>query len=142
LFGFAQLDHVATEGLHLRQTYGGGYGHDVIKDSQTTFSLIGGLTFVREKFFTGLSGASADFLLGEKIGRQISNRARVDHYLNYYPNLAHTGEYRFDTSTVFSVKIGDRFSLNASFMDLYLSNPLSGNHKNNVTFSTGIGYTF
>ena len=33
-------------GSHLRQTYGGGYGHDLIKDSRTTFSLLGGLTFV------------------------------------------------------------------------------------------------
>jgi putative salt-induced outer membrane protein YdiY len=142
LFGLAQLDHLATEELYLRQTYGGGYGHDLIKDSRTTFSLIGGLTFVHEKFFTGIVDQSADFLLGEKLGTQITKRARIDHYLNYYPNLTHGAEYRFDTSTVFSVKVGNRFSANVSFIDLYLSTVFAGKQKNNVTVSTGIGYTF
>jgi len=142
VFGLAQFDHVSTQGLYLRQTYGGGFGHDVINNSRTTFSLLGGLTFVHEKFFTGLSDRSADALAGEKLGRQISKRARLDHYLNFYPNLSQVGQYRFDTSTVFSVKLSNRLALNTSVIDLYLSNPPAGNQKNNITFSTGVGYTF
>lgn len=142
VFGMAQLDHISTEGLYLRQTYGGGYGHDVIKTARTTFSVLGGLTYVHEKFFTGASDASAQALAGEALGMQLTKRLRLDHYLNFYPNLSNGGEYHFDTSTILSAKLSNRFSLNTGVIDLYLSNPPAGNHKNNVTFTTGIGYSF
>lgn len=142
VFGLAQLDHVSTEGLYLRQTYGGGYGRDMIKDSRTTFSLLGGLTYVHEKFFTGDWDQSAEALIGEKLGLQFSKRVRLDHDLNFYPNLSNTGQYRFDTATTISAKLAGKFSLNAGVIDLYLSNPPAGNKKNDVTFTTGIGYTF
>jgi putative salt-induced outer membrane protein YdiY len=142
LFGLAQLDHVSTEGLYLRQTYGGGFGHDVISNSHTTFSLLGGMTFVHEKFFAGTYTQSAAALAGERLGMQITKRTRLDHNLNFYPNLSNTGQYRFDTSATFSFKLSNRLALNTSAIDLYLSNPPPTNRKNNITFSTGIGYTF
>jgi putative salt-induced outer membrane protein YdiY len=142
VFGIAQLDHISTEGLYLRQTYGGGFGKDVIKNSRTTFSLIGGMTFQHEKFFTGAQDQTGNGLVGEKFGKQFNKRIRLDHNLNFYPNFSQLGEYRFDTTTVLSLKVSNRLSLNSSLIDLYLSNPPAGNHQNNVTFSTGIGYTF
>lgn len=141
-FGLAQLDHVSTQGLYLRQTYGGGYGHDVIKNARTTFSVLGGLTFVHEKFFTGDWDQNAEALIGEKLGYQISKRVRLDHDVDFYPNLSNSGEYRFDTATTISAKLAGKFSLNSGVIDLYLSNPPAGNRKNDVTFTTGIGYAF
>ena len=142
VFGLAQLDHISTEGLYLRQTYGGGFGKDVIKNNRTTFSVIGGLTAQHEKFFTGLHDESLDGLVGEKLGEQITKRIRFDQNLNFYPNFTQGGEYRFDTNAILSIKLFNRFSFNASAIDLYLSNPPAGNQKNNITFSTGLGYTF
>jgi putative salt-induced outer membrane protein YdiY len=142
VFGLAQFDHLSTEGLYLRQTYGGGYGRDLIKSSRTTFSLLGGLTFVHEKFFTGANDQSAQALVGEKLGMQLTKRVRLDHDVNFYPNLSDTGQYRFDTATTLSAKLAGKFSLNSGVIDLYLSNPPAGNKKNDVTFTTGIGYTF
>jgi putative salt-induced outer membrane protein YdiY len=142
VFGFFEFDHVATQGLYLRQTYGGGYGHDVIKTSRTLFSLLGGLDYVHEKFFDGSFDSSVEALAGEKLGMQLSQRLRLDHDLNFYPNLSNGGQYRFDTSTTLAAKLSNKFSLNAGVIDLYLSNPPPGNQKNNVTFTTGIGYTF
>jgi putative salt-induced outer membrane protein YdiY len=142
VFGFAEFDHVANQGLYLRQSYGGGYGHDLIKTSRTTFSLLGGLDFVHEKFFTGASDQSAEALAGENLGIQLTKRVRLDHDVNFYPNLSNSGEYRFDTSTTLAARLSNKFSLNTGIIDLYLSNPPAGNRKNNVTFTTGIGYTF
>jgi putative salt-induced outer membrane protein YdiY len=142
VFALAQFDHVSTEGLYLRQTYGGGFGRDLFKGSRTTLSALGGLTFVHQKFFTGECTQSAEALAGEKLGLQIMKWVRFDQYLNFYPNISYGGEYRFDTSGVLSVKLSTRLSLNTSVIDLYLSNPPAGNQKNNITLSTGIGYTF
>jgi putative salt-induced outer membrane protein YdiY len=142
VFGIAQIDHISTEGLYLRQTYGGGFGKDVIKSPRTTFSLIGGMTVQHEKFFTGASDETGNGLVGERFGEQFSKRIRLDHSLNFYPNFSQLGEYRFDTSTSLSLKLSSRLSLNSSIIDLYLSNPPAGNHQNNVSFTTGIGYSF
>jgi putative salt-induced outer membrane protein YdiY len=142
VFGLAQLDHISTEGLYLRQTYGGGFGRDVIKRPRTTFSVIGGLTVQHEKFFTGLHDETLDGLVGEKLGEQITKRIRFDQNLNFYPNFTQGGEYRFDTNAILSIRLFNRFSFNASAIDLYLSNPPAGNQKNNITLSTGLGYTF
>jgi putative salt-induced outer membrane protein YdiY len=142
VFGMAQLDHISTEGLYLRQTYGGGFGRDVIKKPRTTFSLIGGLTAQHEKFFTGAEDENLFGLVGEKLGEQITKRVRFDQGLNFYPNFTEGGQYRFDTSATLSIKLFNKFSFTTSAIDLYLSNPPAGNEKNNITFSTGIGYTF
>lgn len=142
VFGFGQFDHVGAQGLYLRQTYGGGYGYDVISTSRTVFSLLGGIDYVHEKFFTGDFTSSVEALAGEKLGMQITKRVRLDHNLNFYPNLSDTGHYRFDTATTLSAQLVNKFSVNVGVIDLYLSNPPAGNKKNNVAFTTGLGYTF
>ncbi|MGH9469690.1 MAG: DUF481 domain-containing protein [Terriglobia bacterium] len=143
LFVIAQLDHVQAQGVYLRQTYGGGFGHDLVHTARTTFTVIGGLTFVNLRFYTGgPAQQSAEALAGEKLNVQVSKRIVFSHYLNFYPNLTSTGEYRFDTTSSLGIKLTSRFSANVSLVDLYLSNPTPGNHKNNVAFTTGLGVVF
>ncbi len=141
VFVFGQLNHVSTQGLYLQQTYGGGIGRDVVKNARTTFSVLGGPTYVQEVFFLGPTIRTAELLVGETLGEQFTKRLRLDHYLHVYPDLIHSGQYRFDTSAVLSFKLTNKLLVNASAIDLYLSNPPTG-EKNNVTFSMGIGYSF
>jgi putative salt-induced outer membrane protein YdiY len=142
VFGLAEIDHVGAQGLYLRQTYGAGAGHDFIKNSRYTFSMLAGITFVHEKFFTGMYDQNPAAFLGERFGVQITKAVRLDHSLNVYPNLSAAGEYRFDTTTSLSAKLSNRFSLNTGVVDLYLSNPALGSQKNNIAFTTGLGYAF
>ena len=142
VFGLAQLDHVGAQGLYLRKILGAGFGHDWIHTSRTTFSLLGGVNAVQEKFFTGAYNQNTEALSGEKFRLQVTRRARIDHQLTFYPNLTNSGRYRFDSTTNLAVKLSNRFSLNAGVIDLYLSNPASGSKNNNAAFTTGLGYTF
>ena len=142
VFVMGQINHVSTQGLYLQQTYGAGLGRDLVKNARTTFSIISGPVYVQEKFFTGSDVRTAELLVGEKLGEQFSKRCRLDHFLQFYPDLIHRGQYRFDTSTVLSFKLTTKVFVNASAIDLYLSNPPAGNEKNNITFSMGIGYSF
>jgi len=142
VFIIGGLDHIGSQGLYLRETFGGGYGRTLIDRSRVNFSVLAGVTFVHEKFFTGANDQTAAVLVGEKLGIQISKRVRLDHNLNFYPNLSNTGQYRFDTTTGLTANLSKRFSLNTSFIDLYLTNPAAGSHKNNVAFTTGVGYAF
>jgi len=141
VFVFGQINHVSTQDVYLQQTYGGGIGRDVVKNARTTFAVLVGPTFVQEKFFNGLLTQTSELLVGETLGEQFSKRLRLDHYLHVYPDLIHGGQYRFDTSAVLSFKLSNKFSVNSSVIDLYLSNPPTG-EKNNITFSLGIGYSF
>jgi len=142
VFVFGQANHVSTQDLYLQQTYGGGFGRDVVKNARTTFSVLGGPTYVQEKFISpGNFTRTIELLVAETLGEQFSKRLRLDHYLHFYPDLEHSGQYRFDTSAVLSFKLTNRLLVNASVIDLYLSNPPTG-EKNNITFSTGIGYSF
>jgi len=142
VFALGQLDHVQAQGLYLRQIVGGGFGHDLIHNSRTIFSLLGGLTYVHEKFYNGLSDQSAQALVGEKLGIQLTKWMRLDHYLNFYPNLTNTGQYRFDTASTLAIRLSNHLSLNTGVVDLFLSNPTPGNKKNNLAFTTGVGYNF
>lgn len=142
LFILAQVNHVSTQSLYLQQTYGGGYGRNLIKNARTTFSVSAGPTYVQQKFFTGLLTRSAQMLVAENLGMQLNKRLRLDHFFQIYPDLVKTGQYRFNTSTVVSAKLSTKFSANASVLDLYLSNPPVGSKGNNITYSMGIGYSF
>jgi hypothetical protein len=141
VFVFGQINHVSTQDLYLQQTYGGGFGRDVVKNARTVFSVLGGPTYVQEKFFNGQLTQTTQLLLAEVLGEQFSKRLRLDHYFHIYPDLIHGGEYRFDTSAVLSYKLLNKFTVNASLIDLYLSNPPTG-ERNNITFSAGVGYSF
>jgi hypothetical protein len=142
VFVFGQLNHVSTQDLYLQQTYGGGFGRDIVKNARTTFSVLGGPTYVQEKFISpGNLTKTIELLVGETLGEQFSKRLRLDHYFHIYPDLEHSGQYRFDTSAVLSFKLTNKLLANASLIDLYLSNPPVG-EKNNITFSMGIGYSF
>jgi hypothetical protein len=157
VFGIVQFDHVGTEGLTLRQTYGGGSGFDTTLTKRGTLSVFGGLTFVRESFSTSADQTSADqssadqtgqsqptaqLLIGEKLRIQVNPRVRIDHTANAYPNVTIVGQYHLDARTSFDVKLTNRFSLNTGLIDLYLSNPAPGSRRNNFSFTTGIGTTF
>lgn len=142
VFVIGGLDHIGAQGLYLRETFGGGYGRTLINRGRTNFAVLAGATFVHEKFFTGAHDQTAAILVGEKLGIQISKRVRFDHNLNFYPNLSNTGQYRFDTTTGLTANLSKRFSLNTSLIDLYLSTPAAGSHKNNLAFTTGVGYAF
>jgi putative salt-induced outer membrane protein YdiY len=142
IFGLAQLDHIGAQDLYLRQTYGGGYGRQVLNTPRMHFSVLGGLNDVHEKFFDGSYNQNAEALVGEHLGIKLFKSVALDHSLNFYPNLTNSGQYRFDTTTTVAAKLNNRFSLNASVVDFYLSNPAAGSHKNNIAYTTGLGYTF
>ena len=94
LFVSGQLDHVQAQSLQLRQTYGGGYGRDVIHKKRLDLSLLGGLTYVQEQFVSSPVRRSVEVLLGEKLDIDVAKGVHFQNVWNFYPNLSDTGEYR------------------------------------------------
>jgi putative salt-induced outer membrane protein YdiY len=137
-----QLDHVDAQSLQLRQTYGGGYGRDVLRRKRLSLSLLGGPTYVHEQFKAAPIRSSVELLLGEKFDADLTKGVHFENVLNFYPNLSNTGEYRFDTTSTLSIRLSNRLSANTALTDLYLSNPIPGGKSNNLSLTTGIAYNF
>src|SRR5581483_10551674 len=160
VFIIGQLDHIQPQNLYLRQTYGGGVGRDLFKKKHLTLSVLGGLTFVNEKFGGAGSSQYAESLAGEKLAYDISKNIHLDHYLNLYPNLSNAGEYRFDTTTMLRFRLTAHLSADIGVTDFYTSQIVAGNpipvigpggviitlpasgSKNNIAFTTNLGFAF
>jgi putative salt-induced outer membrane protein YdiY len=141
-FLLAQADHNDTQSLDLRQTYGGGLGHDIIDGSRVKLQMLGGLTYVNEHFQDMVVRKNAEALAGERLSWKITSWLGLDNSFNFYPSLTDAGEYRLDTSSALSTQITQRFSFNTTFTDRYLSRPLPGRRKNEIVVTTGLGVTF
>ena len=142
VYGFGQVDHIQAQGLYLRQTLGAGVGRDLIHSGRTLFSVLAGVNYMHEKLFSGRSDASAEGLIGEKLGMQITPRLRLDHQVNIYPNLQRGIQYHADSSTNLAFKFNSHITANAGVIDLFLNDPAPGSHQNNIAVTTGLGYIF
>lgn len=141
LFVLGQLDHIEAQSLALRQTYGGGFGRDVIRKPNKVFSVLGGMTYVHSRFFSQPGESKGEGLAGEKLSLHIW-RLTLNHQLSFYPGLTNAGQYRFDTITTLGSPITKRLNFQVGFTDHFLSNPLPGHKKSDVIFTTGVGLNF
>jgi putative salt-induced outer membrane protein YdiY len=141
-FLLGQIDRSDTQSLNLRQTYGGGLGHELIQRSRVQMQLLGGMTYVNEHFQTNVNRKNAEGLLGEKLKWKLSEWLAIEHAFNFYPNLTNSGDYRLDTSSTLSTKISSRLSFNTTIADRYLSRPLPNRRSNEFVFTSGLGFTF
>jgi putative salt-induced outer membrane protein YdiY len=142
LFVLGQLDHIQTQSLDLRQTYGAGLGHDLLRRPSASLQFLGGVTYVREAFENAATRRNGEGLIGEKLSWKINRLVTFEHYLNFYPNLTDTGEYRLDSTSTLTMQISSRLSFNTTVADRFLSNPLPNHQKNEVILTTGLGLNF
>ncbi len=142
LFVQGGWDHIQPQDLSLRQTYGGGLGRDLIRRPNFTFSVQGGLTYVRTAFGTGEVRNGMDALAGEKIAWLVLKHLAISHEFDVYPSLTSAGDYRFNSLTALDAPISNRLSFNISLNDQYLNNPLPGTKANVLILSTGLGIKF
>lgn len=142
VFLLGQLDQSQTQTLDLRQTYGLGLGRDVVRGRRMSLNLLGGTTYVHEKFQDATARKNAEGLIGEQLSLKISEQVRLEHQMNVYPNLTDSGKFRMDTTSTLRTRVSSRLSFNTSFSDRYLSQPLPGRQRNEFVLTTGLGINF
>ncbi len=142
VFGLAQLEHIQTQSLNLRQTYGGGLGRDLIRRPRLGLQLLGGVTFVREAFQDTPVRRNAEALVGEKLSWKISDDVNFENYLNFFPNLTDPGQYRVDSTSTLGIRMSSRLSFNTTFANHFLTHPVLGGQRNEVVLTTGLGFNF
>jgi len=152
-FATADFETNALQHLDLRDVFGGGFGYHAIKTANSTFDLFGGITYDRDSFgtytltnptpppLTTIPSSvqnSAEAVLGEEFDSKLSKKTALTERLSFYPNLSHTGEYRFQFDSTVSTQLKNWLSWQLTFSDHYISYPPPGLLGNDILLSTGL----
>ena len=156
LFVFALTDFQTNELQHLdlRSVFGGGLGYHVIKTPDTTFDVFAGIDYDRDSFGSyQLANAtppplfvlvpskaqnSAEAIIGEEFDKKLSKRSTLTERFSFFPNLSHTGDYRFQFDTSIATQLKNWLSWQATLSDRYISYPPVGLKANDLLLSTGL----
>ena len=128
--------------LNYRLMPGGGLGFHAIATSKTTLDLLGGLGYTRESYTTGLTRNLLTLTLGDEFAYKLGARTTIMQNLYYLPSLNDTSNYRITGNFGIATKLNGWMTANLLFNDRYNSQPVLGNKKNDVLFTTGLGFTF
>lgn len=140
--------------LNYRLMPGGGLGFHVIATEKTTLDLLGGLGYTRESYTTGLTRNLVSLNLGDEFAYKITKNTSITQNLYYLPSLNQTScptptnllanchPYRVTGNFGLATKLNGWLTANMNFNDRYNSAPVLGNKKNDVLFTTGLGFTF
>jgi putative salt-induced outer membrane protein len=160
LFVFAVAGFQTNELQHLdlRQIYGGGLGYHVIKTDNTVFDVFGGFNYDRDEFssyvlnnptpppptttIAAITQNSAEALIGEEFDSKFSKRSTFTERFVVFPNLSHTGEYRFQFASALATQLNGWLSWQFTFTDNYISYPPPGLKGNDLVLSTGLRVTW
>ena len=156
VFVFALTDYQTNQLQHLdlRSVFGGGFGYHLVKTANTTFDIFGGVTYDRDSFgaYNVTNPApppvllltpssvqnSAEVIVGEEYDTKLSKRTSLAERFSFYPNLSHTGDYRFQLDSSISTQMKKWLSWQATLSDRYISYPPAGLKANDLLLSTGL----
>jgi putative salt-induced outer membrane protein YdiY len=156
LFVFALGDFQTNQLQHLdlRSVFGGGFGYHFLKTANTTFDLFGGITYDRDSFgaYNTTNPApppallvvpssvqnSAEAVVGEEFDAKLTKRTALTERFSFYPNLSHTGDYRFQLDSTMSTQINKWLAWQTTLSDRYISYPPVSLKANDLLLSTGL----
>jgi len=159
-FAFATVDFEtnALQHLDLRDVFGGGFGYHAIKTARSTFDVFGGITYDRDSFGTytltnptppptlttvpSSVQNSAEAVIGEEFDSKLSKKATFTERFSLYPNMSHTGDYRFQFDSTVATQLKAWLSWHLTFSDHYISYPPPGLLGNDILLSTGLRVTW
>ena len=142
LFWTGGLDHNDALNLNLRQTYGGGFGYDWIKNERMELSLLGGMTINRENFQQQLNRTQGEFLAGERFRIILFPGVQWISEIRFFPSLNNTGQYRLNAVSSLVSRITKTISFQMGLTDNYISQPLGIGQKNQFSFTSGLAVHF
>ena len=160
LFVFATTDFQTNELQHLdlRSVFGGGFGYHMIKTPATTLDVFGGITYDHDSFGSfqvanpnpppafnlvpSQSQTSAEALIGEEFDLKLSSRSALTERFSFFPNLSHTGDYRFQLDSNVATKVKTWLSWQVRLSDRYISYPPVTLKANDLLLSTGLRVTW
>jgi putative salt-induced outer membrane protein YdiY len=142
IFGTFAGGYDDLQNLNYRILPGGGLGLHAIATPRTTLDLLAGMGYTRESYSTGLVRNLTSGTFGNEFSFKLSSRSTLMQNLYYLPSFNETSNYRIVGNIGISTKLNGWMTANLLFNDRYNSQPVLGNKKNDVLFTSGLGFTF
>lgn len=144
---FNDYEYDKFQNLDLRVVVGSGFGVGVWKSERGRLDAVGGLAYNREKFdpvrpLLPFTRNAAEGYWGDDLVVKVSNRASLTQSYRMFNNLKDSGFYRQNFDLGLSTQLTKWLTWNAAFSDRYLNRPAPGRKKNDVLYTTGLGFTF
>lgn len=134
------------QSLDLRTVFGAGAGYDVWKGERGALSLSAGGAWNREKFDPAPEPRfvrnSAEAFWGNDFVLKVNSRTSLNQSFRMFNNLSETGQYRMNFDTGITTALTKWLVWNIALSDRFLSDPVPGRQKNDLLYSTGLGFTF
>jgi putative salt-induced outer membrane protein YdiY len=144
--GFNDYEYDRFQNLDLRVTIGGGLGYSAWKGEHGRLDLLGGLAWNRESFDPAprakFTRNSAEAYWGDDFSYKLASRTSLVQSYRMFNNLSTGGEYRQNFDIGVTTQLVKWLTWNAAFSDRYLTNPAPGRKKNDLLYTTGLGFTF
>ena len=138
--------HSAQQDLDVRTTIGAGFGHYIIRHPTNTLSAVAGLAYSYEAYTVGSTdtpdGNNLEGLLGAQQNLIKFNRYQLNVTAFLFPGITDFGRVRLTDNVDFTVKLENNFHFTVSQFDTFDSRPPQSAKKNELGFSTSLGYTF
>jgi len=140
--GFNDYEYDRFQNLDLRFVAGGGLGVTVLNTERNRLDLLGGASYNREQFNTGLVRNSAEAYWGDDWIWKLSGGSAMKQSFRMFNNLSSPGDYRVNFDIGLAMKLSNWLAWQITLSDRYLTNPLAGKKTNDVLASTGLRITF
>lgn len=142
LYGVFAGGYDELQDLNYRLMPGAGIGFHAIMTERTTLDLLAGLGYTRESYTVPPPRNLLTATLGDEFAYKLGSRTVITQNLYYLPSLNDTSIYRVNGNFGIATKLNGWMTANLLFNDRYNSQPVLGNKKNDVLFTTGLGFTF
>ncbi len=158
VFAFGDYETNQLQNLDLRQVYGGGFGYHAIQTARTVFDIFGGISYDHDAFgaysyanptpppalidVAAVTQNSAEAVIGEEFDSHLSKRTMLTERFSLFPNLSHTGDYRFQFDSTVSTQLKSWLSWQTTFSERYINYPPPGLKGNDLLLSTGLRVTW
>jgi putative salt-induced outer membrane protein YdiY len=142
---FNDYDYDQFQALDLRVVLGGGLGYQIWTAETGRFVFVAGAAWNREKFGPADAAAftrhSAEAYWGDDLNYKLNSRTTLVQAFRMFNNLSNVGPYRINFDIGARTQLTKWLTWNIALSDRYLSNPIAGRKKNDLLYTTGLGFS-
>jgi hypothetical protein len=143
---FNDYEYDKFQSLDLRTVIGAGLGYQLWTAETGRLAVVSGGAWNRERFspatLPSFVRRSGEAYWGDDFNYKLSTRTSVLQGFRMFNDLSHTGEYRMNFDVNMVTGLTKWLNWNIAVSNRYLSDPAFGRKKNDVLYTTGIGFAF
>ena len=135
--GYDEVRHIDAQ-----VEVGPGFGMELLKMTNFVWKGEAGFNFQQQYFSDGNEHRAYSIRIAEIFAWRVWDKLTADLKVEFFPNLAEVGEYRFRLESNLRYPVSNRLSLNLDLIDIYDTQPAKDISPNDLQIRSTIGDTF